>query len=67
MTEANRKDVAYKSKWNNSHGQHREVWSKSKRGRRDIDMYTCISNHGVSKLLQSTSVPIMELGFKAEK
>ena len=27
-------------------------------------MYACIDNHGVSKLLQSTSVPIMDLGLK---
>ena len=30
-------------------------------------MYTCIGNHGVLTLLQSTSVSIMELGFKAGK
>ena len=33
---------------------------------RHIYMNTCISNHGVSQLLQSTSVPIMKLGFEAE-
>ena len=64
MTELIRKDVTYKSKSNNSLGQHREVWSKYKIGRRNMDMYTCIGNRGVSKLLQSIYVPIMELGFK---
>ena len=60
MTEVIRKDVTYKSKWNNSHGQHREVWS----GKRDICIHAWVimeSQNYYNLLLYQ------ELGFKAWK